>query len=1319
MANEPIGFLCYNNRDLVRDGFIWPLLTKSHHPDDFPLQRLDSPEPGVSYTVTRDDEGKIISILERRKQIPASKIKLEILFSKLLKSALSNPITPGFLAGFGGIGGGAIWTVGQGLLPMGIGGITSGTTELTYHLCDAETRVNVPIKVTNKIKDTGIVTFDSYILSVFGVVKQHIEEVEEGEGEDVVTKEVKYGINFSQEDLDRLGQYSAGQFEGTPRRDIRGATNDDGLFGGRYTPEIKIDDLLFDDQEQLFIIMIKDGRKQKFRADNSDASGDRAYPPEARDKNDITNNQIRIKTDDLVKDDIIYITYSSASIRRIRQTVRHRGSIFQDNSIGVVTLSPQSEINSRIDVFDYQMREWPVPDDVPAADADDDEYTLSLFTYLQRILNEKESTILEGWRLSEAVTDQVKYMWAADYRGILLVSNKGQVAKVLDREKIRDQTWFKKYLEDEKFEYTVNEDGKLLTIRNKIEEMIDMEKETGYLFDISEVNNTFLFDRQKVHYYRPFALALRNVSRYKDGEEETGVGMINLDYALDYLLRHNYATLWNFEHIEEGFTYFFEVEDHYGFDSPEMDLIRGALPLMDLSNAVFKYTKVRPLKSWSCEGDNIHPDVDNHYSCHTYAPGDGPGAYFTIGYIVNEVFLWRPGGYADSDWNYATPYFCGEFTRKTRAYMEDIGGNSLNNYSMIYADTLPISPDTISLDTNNYVDISLLTFNEQNMHFGEAYHKVDDGFFEDATKFIDRDESLNHVKESFENDKYKYIGYSNILGARPSYSRGSPITNEISAICHNNIKNFFFSLDLTNPEYGLNFDDDQPILTLPTNTAVGAEPRIKEINIRYKMKESGLSLKDEDQYISLHFKGSESVINDIFLPIAGLETALSFKIDCKYYKDGPIEFLGEFWKHIEVESIGAIVVGDALDTYKTDAGQSDVIFDRMGRIMLFYADEEIGNISVAMSHNEGKTWSKYRGILRMVEGETVSLPVVIKDAKAGALVHLFYILNDTFIMYRPVNTDQFNVDDLFVDYAAPASYDEESDDDVGDNEQSSLFKFSDSGKELRRQPSYFILGDSGDTFFTRQMEINDAIDEKNGDKEEGETDQRKRFLHVGSESNMKNKFNGNPYAVYIDDSGVKRLFTTIEYKLYIKRSPDFFRWEYDVEGVQIHKNFFDEVLNEGEIPEVKNIQIVRSELNDDAISLLYFHDDMLFMRNFESNILLKSRDDDDTDMVNHLEVVKGSNNLPLFLVGKLSDEIKNGLDDDDLAINIPYSTETIEKFNDSLAVDSDTQVFGYHTRRGLVRIFYKDSLDQLEGLWVNGLISPVLESWFKLKDEFV
>ena len=51
----------------------------------------------------------------------------------------------------------------------------------------------------------------------------------------------------------------------------------------------------------------------------------------------------------------------------------------------------------------------------------------------------------------------------------------------------------------------------------------------GFLFDLTEISNSLLFDREKYPYYRPFAESLKNVSKYNNNDNSTGVGVIFLD----------------------------------------------------------------------------------------------------------------------------------------------------------------------------------------------------------------------------------------------------------------------------------------------------------------------------------------------------------------------------------------------------------------------------------------------------------------------------------------------------------------------------------------------------------------------------------------------------------------------------------------------------------------------------------------------------------------------------------------------------------------------------------------------------------------------
>ena len=98
-------YLCYNNGDLIRDGFISTFIRKSYREDNsltkpvttFNFSRLKNRPKGVTYTIKRleSDPTIIVEVIERKKLLPAEKLMIEIEFSKTMKNAVSHPIGPG------------------------------------------------------------------------------------------------------------------------------------------------------------------------------------------------------------------------------------------------------------------------------------------------------------------------------------------------------------------------------------------------------------------------------------------------------------------------------------------------------------------------------------------------------------------------------------------------------------------------------------------------------------------------------------------------------------------------------------------------------------------------------------------------------------------------------------------------------------------------------------------------------------------------------------------------------------------------------------------------------------------------------------------------------------------------------------------------------------------------------------------------------------------------------------------------------------------------------------------------------------------------
>ena len=1291
--NQPIGYLCYNNADLVREGYIYQYLTKEYNLSGassgqlFVWERRLSRKPpkGIIYTPARDENGKLIQVQERKRQLPADKIKVEIKFSKTMRNAITHPIKPGSIPS--SFASGIIDPLFGGL---GFGGVTQGTTDITYHLCDSDMFVNMPIIITEEIKETGIIKLNGYPLSVYAVVREWAVE----------GVPLSRGLQFTKEQLEVIGKYTAGSYNGIPRLKIDGTTYQNGRFPSDLNGEVPLSDVILNNQEDIFIEVPRDIRKRKFRADNTDQRIVSNPKVVSNSLDDITDKYMRLDVRNIKVGETVYATLNMASERRNRQVISHIGKVGQGSNFGVPSWT--SEIGSTVIVFDYNLFEWKVPKlnpSFPFNFVDDDTLDSSYKLSFDQYQNEEFSTdILEGWRINEISTERVKHYWAADYRGILLISN-DEVTILYHRSEIKDKGWFTQYLMDLDFTYPSGPDGTYYEtdLHIKIDGKINMDDEQGMLYDISDINNTLLFDNEKIPYYRSFALALKNVSKYNKTQRNAGVGIPNLD-----LLENNIDLSTSVVSIDNVTT---RVYDN------------------DLSEVEFVVSEVRPRKTDSC----AEPwNFKNYYECHIYNPDDKDPAYYSSDYIENQLLNWRPsGGTIESYWLLSTPYFCGDFVRDSRIYIEYVGGNSLNNFSMVYADTSPSVTSNISIDNSYFSDEAYLAFREENIFNSFAYNIFDDGVFESDWKKVKQDINKNNTKEEFNHDNYKIIGYNNMLGDFPSYSNGRLISNDFSEICYNpdnTEEDFYFAVNLLDTQYGLNFEDDIPTASFDGRWS------LMNLDITYTSKENK-NIPENERYISLYFEGSNTAINNISIPYSRDTSLRQFiRIDCAYYTSSPLQFLGQIWKEIDIISINGIVARDnRIDNYKMQGEQNAIIMDELGRIIMLFADEEKGNLSAVVSRDGGKSWYKFNDIIRLVEGEVASYPIIIKD-RFNPDLHLFYVLNDRFLMYMRLDTNNLVDLDYFKEYDRSEDYDENSN-DLGDP---SLANYSQKGQLLRRQTSYFIMGDANDSYFIRQKEIADAIWEYN---QNVPIEQRKtiRFDYTEETLPSLDSFfsESESYSIYVDNSGLKRLFYVNDGKLFIKSSRNFIDWVYDVKDFVFHKNFLDDELNKGYSQDIRNIQIVRSYYDNDIISCLYTNNNMLFMRNLQSNLLepkVVDGERDNTNVLKHLEVTRNVEHKPLFLMGQMPDGIKEQKQielqehipeyDSELGILISYPSNVIEKFDENLAIDPDTQPLGYITRQGLLRIFYKNSLRDINSIIVDGFYICYPEIFYEPKDKF-
>jgi len=487
--------------------------------------------------------------------------------------------------------------------------------------------------------------------------------------------------------------------------------------------------------------------------------------------------------------------------------------------------------------------------------------------------------------------------------------------------------------------------------------------------------------------------------------------------------------------------------------------------------------------------------------------------------------------------------------------------------------------------------------------------------------------------------------------------------------------------------------------------------------------------------MSLYFSGSDTSIDNLYI-----DNGNKVAVDTRFYKNGPVEINTDNIEGIDIKSIRGIGVQEGvLSKYLVKGKQFSVSIDPLNnRIAVFYQDNK-NNISVAISYDDGRDWINYQGIIRLAKGEKASSPFTVKDG-FGSTVHLFYVLNNSFLMYRSVNLEDFMCEDSFLEYDPPDSIGVDSKDD-------DIFAvngiYSKKGVNLRNEASYFVDGDSSSLFFIREIDI-----AKEKAKNKDEDVKIIRFNFVGNVKNMDSSFEDARYSVYKDNQGSLKLFIIKNNKLFIKLGSAFITWFYVAKDVRIHRSFFQEGDLSGNLeienPEIRNISTVYNSLSDD-VTVFYFHNEMMFMRRFINSELQINYSPQgnliNTKLLKVFDVEKGNlSSMPIFVVGKLSDVIyieamkmKKFLDEaeedgdlfqaqqsygsiSNLAVRIPYSEADMKTFDGRLNVDSEVQPFGYITEFGDMRLFYLDSNGLIEGISINANSIPVLDVKLKNKN---
>jgi hypothetical protein len=671
------------------------------------------------------------------------------------------------------------------------------------------------------------------------------------------------------------------------------------------------------------------------------------------------------------------------------------------------------------------------------------------------------------------------------------------------------------------------------------------------------------------------------------------------------------------------------------------------------------------------------------------------------------------------------------------------------------------------MDKNLFNGNSYLSFYENNHLDSAAFHVFSSSYISDSFKFLEIDTDKNPTREflDYKLDKngdkiddeagqearrkqiayaQRVIGYNNILGDFPSFSNGKVITNDVSYACHNGLKNFWKTVDFlkgVNPDgksFELDFKDDIPrIKNIPGTWA------IKEIQVEFRIP-TGETLTTSQEYGTLYFEEADVSINNFLVSeikgalVRGTEK-IRFNLDCQYYRSETIQLLGAVWKEVEITSVKAVVSDySGLNDVKVKNGQTSIVDDGLGRLAVFFADSLSGNISIALTYNEGRKWTIYRDIIRLTSSEIATFPVVYQDSIAP-IIHLFYVLNDAFLMYRTVDLDRLNCEDVWVNYSPPDFYDETSDDDNdknpdgSDNTESSLFPYTEDGRSLRRATNYFAAGDAESGYFKEQMKITSSIQKNNIITE---SSQNIRFNYTGDLEDMDDIYNGEVFGINISMNGILRIFYAGEEGLTIKTSTDNKRWEYLAKRLPLHRTYLNDDIKEEEDAVVSNIQVARNYYNEDLIYLFYFYRGMLLLRVMPPSLMTVVIDGDgnkdDTLLRNFLQIDKNFTGYrPIFISGQIPEKVldlrvkeleKEELTgeevESEIAILFPYGLEDIEKFDENFALDTSTQVFAYTTDNGDVRVLYKDIFNNLNGAYINGE-STTPEIFYTIKQELI
>ena len=786
----------------------------------------------------------------------------------------------------------------------------------------------------------------------------------------------------------------------------------------------------------------------------------------------------------------------------------------------------------------------------------------------------------------------------------------------------------------------------------------------GHMFDINPVTNSILFDSEKTAYWRPLALALNSAP--------PGVGVFMLDLVNNRINAPNQdiavvVDLSNVKFIESGNTSSFPSS-------------YNALPCAGLTG----------FDSVGIDGDtgSFYDPIDPNNDWNLFVP--------------------IPPGNLYTDWLLSTPFFLGKFDRNARVFVEAFlpDGALAREFSAIYVRTVPKVESSLSIDYTDNRDEAFSFFENGDLEILASY-RLRDGYLQTQMNQLQYYADGNHKKPAFVHDDFKVVGYNLVLGDFPSYSVGEIISKEKIEIC--NVDD-------------VDFEDiySRKTITVPTGSdAVEInvdEPDLyRDLQFVYTIPNSAT---DIDPYLSLEFVSSGQVINNILLPTSpGSHKVL---VDGRFYGGTPLKVYGDIVDVSTSFQINAITTtSDLISIYWINGRQTATAIDGRNRIFVFYTDEVSSNISVAMSGDLGSSWWVFRDIIRLKQGESAESPYVVVD-KLNDTIYLFYKLDGRFLVVKRIWTGWFVCDDQFLSYEPPEEFDDKSDDLL------SIDQYSEGGRALRQEPSYFVVGDGEELKFTEEIEQS---------RLRRENDLTTRFEFTGSTvDQMDQAFDSASYAIWYDDKAHFRvIFVSDEGRAFIKQSSDYQQWSYICKNVVLHKVLADDNPDEEDLG-VENPQALYDDLND-SIYIFYFYDNAMFVRRFDNNLLYPQfggllpgefvEDDEggsylSESILEHMKITDSSTSKPTFVVGEITGRLLEAIDSSDptLIVDIFYPQEQIERFTDNFAIDSSAKPVGYSTKTGILRGLYKSDEGFIYGFTLNGM-RPSLDVQLRLNPDEV